>query len=135
MDFWNIYDKGVTHSIINSKKCVVGTILYIPTYPLINKYVLVSKYITGIFRLKTIKPKLNNASDVDLWLRYLDRLRDNTLLENLVLTQNLMVLHGVRIICEFTVDNMTLNDILAKILTNKVLNNSRKSIPLERLQG
>ena len=46
-----------------------------------------------------------------------------------------MVLHGVRIICEFTVDNMTLNDILAKILTNKVLNNSRKSIPLERLQG
>lgn len=117
----------MTHSTINSKKCVVGTILYIPTYPLIN--------ITGIYRLKTIKPKLNNDSDVDLLLWYLDRLRDKTLLENLVLTQNLMVLHGVRIICEFTVDNMTLNEILANLLTNKVLNNSRKSIPLERLQG
>ena len=51
---------GVIYSTINSEKCVVATILHIPTYPSINSHPLVKNCTTGISNLRPPKTKLNN---------------------------------------------------------------------------
>ena len=61
-------DKGVAYSTINNVKCAVATILYILTYPSINRHPLVMKCITGIFNLRPPKANLNNVWDVDIFL-------------------------------------------------------------------
>ena len=112
---------------MNCAKCAVATILHIPTYPYINKQLLVLKCITTIFNLRPLKPKLNNVWDVDISFSYHNRLGDNTLVTNIILTQKLIVLLlliGARrfnVICVFTVDNVTLNETLVNVLPKKVL--------------
>ena len=58
--FLNVtFDKCVSYSNINSAKCGLDTVLHIPTYPFMDKYSLVMKYINGIFNLRLPKPKLS----------------------------------------------------------------------------
>ena len=66
-----MFDKGVASSTINSGKWVMTAILRIPTYPSINKYSLLIRYMSGMFNLPPPKPKPRNVSDVDALLRYL----------------------------------------------------------------
>lgn len=71
------FDKGIAYCAINIAKCVVTTnLLHIRTYPSINKYPPVMKYITGIFNLRPTKPKLSNVLDVETFFRYHDELGD-----------------------------------------------------------
>ena len=78
--------------------------------------------------------------DLDILLRYFERLRDNTLLTNLTLTKKLILqlllleAHKPSTICMFTVDNMTLNDMSVTLLPNKVLKHSRKGRPQGKLE-
>lgn len=56
-----IFDKWVAYSTINSAKCGLDTVLHISTYPFMDKYSLVMKYINGIFNLSLPKPKLSET--------------------------------------------------------------------------
>ena len=55
----------VTYFSINIAKCVVVTILHIPTYP--SKINIIWPWIilTGIFNLRPTNPKLNNVWDME----------------------------------------------------------------------
>ena len=71
------FDKGIAYCAINIAKCVVTTnLLHIRTYPSINKYPPVMKYITGTFNLRPAKPKLSNVLDVETFFRYHHELGD-----------------------------------------------------------
>ena len=69
-----MFNKVVTCSTINSAKCLVTTILHISTYLSKTKHLLVKKNIAGIFNLKLPKPKLSNVWDLDILVRYFERL-------------------------------------------------------------
>lgn len=87
-----IFDKEVAYSTINSAKCIVVSIIYIPFFPTINEYPLVMKHMTAIFDLRSPKPELSNAYDVDILFMDYDRLGDNALLANVTLIQKCIVL-------------------------------------------
>ena len=94
---------------MNSTKSILTTILYTPTYPHIDKDPLFMKYITGIFTLKTQKPKLCNVCDEDILFGYLKTRR-------------------LSAICVITVDYVTLNVMSVNFLPNKVLKLSRQLV-------
>ena len=102
----------------------MAAILYIPTYPSVNKHSMVKKYITVILNLRPPKLNLSNVWDVwDVWdghilLRYLERLEENTLLT--IFTQKLVDKHDSTI-CVFTVDSVILNDMSPNFFPNNVL--------------
>ena len=60
LDFLSaMFEKGHAYSTINSAKCAITTIIHIPPYESLNKHLLINKYMTGIFNLRPIKPKLS----------------------------------------------------------------------------
>ena len=54
-------EKEHAYSTINSAKCAIATIIYIPPYASLNKHPLINKFMTGIFNLRPPKPKLSLA--------------------------------------------------------------------------
>ena len=104
----------------------------------VNKHALVTKYVTEIFNFKTPKLKPSNVWYVDILLRYLYRLGDNTLLTNIILTETYcsgatarstqtQLLEAPRLstICMFTINNVTYG-MSIKVLPNKVSVHSKK---------
>ena len=55
-----MFDKGVKCSTKNSEKCVVTTVLLIPSYPSINNHPLLMEYI------RPPKQKLSKVWDMDI---------------------------------------------------------------------
>ena len=64
--------------------------------------------------------------------KYLDKLGDNNLLTNILITQKLIVLllmpeaHRLSTIFMFAIDNVTLNDMSVNFLLNKLLKHTKK---------
>ena len=118
----------------------------------VNKHALVIKYVTEIFNFKTPKLKPSNVWYMDILLRYLYRLGDNTLLTNIILTETccsgatarstqtqLLEAHRLSTICMFTVNNVTYS-MPIKVLPNKASVHSKKGqttgeILIQNLQG
>ena len=107
-------EKEHAYSTINSAKCAIATIIYIPPYASLNKHPLINKYMTGIFNLRPPKPKLSLAWDMDIFFRYFEQQGDNCLLSDILLTQKLLILllllgaHRLNTIKLFSINNMVL---------------------------
>lgn len=82
------------------------------------------KYTTEILNLKPPKLKLSNVLDVDISLICSNRLEENTLLTNTILTQKIDKHDST--VCMFTADNMILNDMLVNFLPYKYLKHVKK---------
>ena len=52
-----MFEKGHAYSTINCAKCAIATIIHILQYNSLNKHPLINKYMTGIFNLRSPKPK------------------------------------------------------------------------------
>lgn len=63
-----MFDSDTSYSTINTVKCYIATIVPTPSYPSFQKHPLVEKYMTGIFNLRSPKPKLSNAWGVYILL-------------------------------------------------------------------
>ena len=135
-----MFEKGHAYSTINSAKCAIATIMYIPPYDSLNKHPLINKYMTGIFNLRPPKPKLSFVWDVDILFRYFEQQGDNCLLLDIILTQeliNLLLLlgaHRLSTIKLFSINNMVLNDLSVTFIPTEVLEHSRKGKPLDRFE-
>ena len=52
-----MFDKGHAYSIINSGKCAIVTIVYMPAYNSLIKHPLINTYMTGVFETNKAKIK------------------------------------------------------------------------------
>ena len=76
-------------------------------YPLVMKYILLA----GMLNLVQPQLKLSNVWDMNVLVKYLERLGDNALLTYSILTKKLIVLKfRLTTICMSTVKKMTLNN-------------------------
>ena len=104
-----IFDKGHAYSTTNSAKCA-STIVHIPPYNSLSKHPLINRYITGIFNLRPLKPKLSFLWDMEISFRYFKQQGDNCLLSDIILTQKLIVLllllgvHRLKLNCLVIID-------------------------------
>ena len=74
LDFLSrMFDKGHAYSTINSAKCAIATIVYIPPYNLLNKHLLINKYMLGVFNLRPPKSKLSFDC---MWIFFLGTLNN-----------------------------------------------------------
>ena len=133
LDFLSaMFEKGHAYSATNSAKCAIATTIHIPPDESLNKHPLINKYMTGIFLLRTPKPKLGFLWDVDISFRYFEQQGDNCLLSDIILTQKLIILllllgtHRLSTIKLFCINNMVLNDVSVTFLPTEVLKHSRK---------
>lgn len=135
-----MFDKGCAYSTINSAKCAIATIVFIPPYTSINKHPLVKKYMSGIYNLNPPKPKLSFVWDVDILFRYFEQQGDNTSLPFDILTQKLLTLllllgaHRLSTIELFSVDYMILNDLSVTFSPTGVLKQSRNGTPVDSFE-
>ena len=103
-----------------------------------NKHPLINKYMTGIFNLRSLKPKLIFVWDVDILLRYFEQQGDNCFLLDTILTQkliNLLLLleaHRLSKIQLFSTNNMVLNHLSVTFIPKEVLKHSRKGKSLDK---
>ena len=141
LDFLSaMFDKGCAYSTINSAKCAIATIVFIPPYPSVNKHPLVKKYMSGIYNLRPPKPKLSFVWDVDILFRYFEQKGDNSSLPLNILTQKLLTLllllgaHRLSTIALFSVDHMILNDLSVTFSPTGVLKQSRDGTPLDTFE-
>ena len=95
------------------------------------------KYVTEIFNLW---PPKSEQFKTLVFYKYLDKLGDNNLLTNILITQKRFVLllileaHRLSTIFMFTTDIVTLNDMSVNFLLYKVLKPSRKDRPLGKFE-
>ena len=98
-------NKRYANSTINNTKCAIATIVHIPHYNSLNKHPMINKYMTGVFNLRPLKPKLNFVWDVNILFRYFEQQGDNNSFSDKLLTQKLLILllllgtHRISTVC------------------------------------
>ena len=74
--FTELFNQGVSHSVLVSRKIAVAHVLRMK-YQHIPQHMSVIKYFKGSFNLKPPLPKLSFVWDVEIMLEYFRNLGDN----------------------------------------------------------
>ena len=135
-----MYSKGLSYSVINSAKCAIASIVYLPPYSSINNHPTIKRYMKGIYNLNPPKPKLTFVWDVSIMFKYFKNMGDNTKLTDKLLSQKLimllLLLGGQRLntLVTFHVDHMIMTDDSVTFVPDRVLKHSRSGKTLDRFQ-
>ena len=66
-----MFDKGHAYSTINSARCTIATTVDIHPWNSLNNHQKIDKYLTGVFNLRSPKPKLSFVWDVNIFAQVL----------------------------------------------------------------